>query len=522
VEEWNSIYPPLLVSSWSEKIADKLSRQTDTLMERLQSIISSSKTDITSIESFFPTNLTTLGATSSIDKTDQWHHLINSDLHIPLQLKSISSASQTNNFLNIYKASSIILLWSTLIISDTSDGSKLANYVMYPMLMDQSDINGNHPPKNDNNNCLLVSTQLYPRPSHPIQHLDNYISSIDNLIFELYNSENLRGRLRNRQHLLIKIILNHHNLSVSNCKKSNSTGQEINLDINFAVDAKNISAFPNQHIFDPWETYSLRFTFIYRKEPHCTLGDLVGPIGSTVLSITAISFTVLLFILFSFSYVPYSIPTSPISFISITSSLLRPLLDQCEEELPSSRFYFRLILAPWLFYCLLLSETYRSELTSHMMKPTTKGWLRTYGELVNDTAFQSSTVTFFSDRRGQPFDPHVVLQSEFHLMDRGRRKTVSKNILQQIDNTNQRFRNRNHCDLLREMSNGQTIILGDSFVLEVFSEMSRIKLGTKLYRVSTEGIDRKVLWCVIRRRNVIIGTLVLLRDAGILSHLSNQ
>jgi hypothetical protein len=78
-------------------------------------------------------------------------------------------------------------------------------------------------------------------------------------------------------------------------------------------------------------------------------------------------------------------------------------------------------------------------------------------------------------------------------MDRGRRKTVLKNILQQIDNTNQRFRNSNHCDLLREMSNGQTIILEDSFVLEVFSEMSRIKLGTKFYQVSTEGIDRKVL-----------------------------
>jgi hypothetical protein len=496
-------------------------------MDRLQRIILSSETDITTIESLFPTNITT--TTSSFDKINQWHHLINSDLQIPLQLKCISSVYQANNnIFTFHKASSIILLWSTaiLILSDTRDGSKPSNHLMYPLLMNQSDINYNYHPNQDNNNCFIVSTQLYPRPSHPIQHLDNYISSIDNLIFELYKSKTLRGGLRSRQHLLIKIILNYHNLSVSNCKnRKSSTGQEINLDIDFAVDTNKNSTSLNHQIFDPWETYSLRFTFIYRKEPRSPLGDLVGPIGSTVLFITAISFPVLLFILLSFSYVShhFSGTNSSVSFISITSSLLRPLLDQCEEEeLPSNRSYFRLILAPWLFYCLLLSETYRSELRSHMMKPMNKRWLRTYGELVNDSTFQSTTVTFFSDRRGQQFEPQALLGSEFHLTNPGRRKTILDNILQQINYTDQSFRNRNHDDLVREMNEGKTVILGDSFVLQVFSEMSRIKLGTKFYQVSMEGIDRKVLWSVTRRRNIIIRTLVLLRDAGVLSYLSNQ
>lgn len=58
-----------------------------------------------------------------------------------------------------------------------------------------------------------------------------------------------------------------------------------------------------------------------------------------------------------------------VSAYALLELVIRAVLDQCRERLPLKNNFFRVALSPWLFYCLIISETYRGELVSYLVRP---------------------------------------------------------------------------------------------------------------------------------------------------------
>lgn len=92
---------------------------------------------------------------------------------------------------------------------------------------------------------------------------------------------------------------------------------------------------------------------------------ILGPIGIEVLLWTVgCGFVVTLFFCFSAKFSVRKLGV----FYSI-ELVIRPLLDQCQEKLKYTENFFRIVVSPWLFYCLIISETYRGELVSYLVHP---------------------------------------------------------------------------------------------------------------------------------------------------------
>lgn len=102
---------------------------------------------------------------------------------------------------------------------------------------------------------------------------------------------------------------------------------------------------------------------------------ILGPIGVKVL-IWTLSFAIGLTI-FLYQIVQAAVQMRTcgklISFYTSVELVIRPLLDQCLERLPLNEEFFRYALSPWLFYSLIISEMYRGELVSYLVRPPDVG-----------------------------------------------------------------------------------------------------------------------------------------------------
>lgn len=96
---------------------------------------------------------------------------------------------------------------------------------------------------------------------------------------------------------------------------------------------------------------------------------ILGPIGLPV-AIWTLGFAGIMILFFYTSLKFGSIVTEfSLNVYFSMETVLRPLLDQCQEKLGVKSDFFRIALAPWLFYCLIISETYRGELVSYLVRP---------------------------------------------------------------------------------------------------------------------------------------------------------
>jgi hypothetical protein len=320
--------------------------------------------------------------------------------------------------------------------------------------------------------------------------------------------------------------LEYLNLSISTCAPiidSHSLLGKVTLtDIEFAIDISRgyLRSSRSSILFDPGETFIVRFASAYKKGYHSALSAFIGPIGWNVFMTTALMAALMVLLLWVTLYCTSRLyHCRHIPIVSVVSVVYRPLLDQCEEKrLPSQSHYFRIILITWLCYCLLITETYRSELISHMTKPLTKYWMDTFDELANASG---STIKFFRERNGEQSSTLYILSAQtISKIERRRR------IFNAIGSRFERYQleNKTQAEEDNEIEEGIAVFLGDSFILSIFAKVSATKLNAWFYRTSSEGIKTEVFWSVRYgpNQNSILETLKWLKEYGILSWFRKQ
>jgi hypothetical protein len=355
------------------------------------------------------------------------------------------------------------------------------------------------------------------------EHIDTQFLSIDNLIFEYYEFSTISGRrktLRSWQRLAVKVILEHLNLSVSSCQgpvsvaKEDIAANDLSFLVNTIEDHKLRSKYSD--IFYSGEVFFVQFASAFHQISRQSLFALIGPLGWKVLIATFLTGVSIICILRVLSNVLESLRIEP-----IISTVVRPLLDQCEErKLPSEKIYFRLILLTWLFYCLIVTETYRSELISHMMKRHEKFWMEKFQEIAEDP---TQIVVNLGTRPG-----HIVLNkllySEFENSKKGERRNHFQTILRKLNESVSFLSTLNRTFPDKEFRDGTVIAMGDRFIVESFSDTLEKIVGSRYYELSMERIISKVYWSVKYgpRQGLIISLLQWLRDCGFLAHFRDQ
>jgi hypothetical protein len=354
--------------------------------------------------------------------------------------------------------------------------------------------------------------------------IDSQILSIRNIMLDsyLYSTFDKRvDQMLSRHHLITKVILEQLNVSVSSCPDPASYPPDRFpiSDLNFAVStAENHKMRSwNSEIFYSGETFVVKFASAFQRNSRQSVFVLIGPIGWKVFIVTVCTAVSIIWILWVSSKLYDSLKIE-----SVISAVLRPLLDQCEErKLPTGRFYFRLILLTWLFYCLLVTETYRSELISHMMKHPKQIWMNTFEELSEDTADKCMVVGVGS-RPGQDFEDIILSEAINSLTEKRKRRFLA--ILRKKNHTIDRIIALNRTKADKEIAEGSAIIIGDLFIIELFSDALETLAGARFYEPSSEGLPRKIFWSVKYGpfQESILGILKWLRDFGILRHFLSQ
>jgi hypothetical protein len=317
-----------------------------------------------------------------------------------------------------------------------------------------------------------------------------------------------------------KIILEQLNVSISSCPKPKSSppdrispANDVDFAVNTVEDHRMLSS--NSEIFFSGETYVVKFASPFKQDNRQTVIVLIGPLGWNVF-IATLSTTLGIICVLKLS------SNGTIRTESIISAVVRPLLDQCEErKLPSERIYFRIILLTWLFYCLLITETYRSELISHMMKRTDKLWMKTIQEIATDTTHH---LIQLGSRQGYKFMSESILYSEAINSVKEERKKKFTILIQKINDTVNWLRSQKRKRMNKEIAEGSAIIIGDSFMVELFSDVVEDISGSRFYEPSEEGLPSKIFWSVKYGplQESILNMLKWLRDNGILDHFRYQ
>ena len=185
------------------------------------------------------------------------------------------------------------------------------------------------------------------------------------------------------QFFALKYSIQQLNISLMSCISLKAAINCANTDGIFPIRAKKADG--GWRIFFFGE--DLHFRFIYMIDSSLSSWwALVAPLGWRVLLATfwsAVLITVMNCILTNTTTMTTVMEhRGPLTLGNSFLHTIRPLLDQCYEILPSSSFRFRLVFLFWLFYCLIVSETYRGELVSYLTKPYYEIKAETLRELI--------------------------------------------------------------------------------------------------------------------------------------------
>jgi len=328
--------------------------------------------------------------------------------------------------------------------------------------------------------------------------------------------------------MIVSLIIKHLNVSISACPEPEPLSEDFEADIEFAVNTKEDfnELSKSSELFYSHETFIIKFASTYfMSGRRSSLTVLIGPLGFNVFVGTVTTLLVIITLLSIFT----KLIEPSITFDSVTSVVLRPLLDQCEERrLPSIKAYFRLILSTWLFYCLLVTDTYRSELISHMMKGQKKYWLREFKDITNPDCH----ITNFGNRPGQYPNSKDIIKSEMMNSVTLERRDKFSAILDNVNRTTEHLTQihklrgeKEYYDyLIKSIQTGAMLMIGDVFILKGFSDAAELLVGSRFYELSEEYIPNKIFWSVRQSpvQQSVISLLKRLRDSGTLQFFAAQ
>lgn len=364
--------------------------------------------------------------------------------------------------------------------------------------------------------------------------LDSDLASIPSLVFDHYahNAKIDKSKaVKSRSHMVMKVILSTLNLSISHCPRDEEMDE---YDLEFLVDTVDEleTLSETSELFDPGDIKEIMFMSSRLTSRHSTFVFLIDPLGKTVFIATIICTFLVGGTLLIGIKIEKFLPKSDKDrehqrrhgASSVVSVVIRPLLDQCEEchmTVPSQKVYFRLILLTWLLFCLIITETYRSELINHLMKPKFGSyWLESFQNLSED----DRNLFGFNGRFGHEGELFPIFVSE---MEHTRNKELQKSLkiltkrLTPLLILKKKFILKS---LQAELSRGSVSILAESFLLDSVCNILDNQFGGRYYELSKESIKNKRFWSVLDGpyQASILSVYDRLRDGGILEHFQAQ
>lgn len=248
--------------------------------------------------------------------------------------------------------------------------------------------------------------------------------------------------------------------------------------------------------------------------------SLLGPLGFEVFC----SIILLIPIMIGVSYLAtrFTVSKSPPSFGDLTSAIIRPLLDQCMEDQIFPFSYFRLILSGWLLYCLIVSETYRGELKSHLMAPADPVYLKTFRELSLTGWKKKIPLVIFNPVEHVKKDIREALSdaNETEWEQLGKKKNSFHYLQRRI----KWYENKTDFNIVENFFRGKLHIIDHEETLKMILNTYEADYGSPFYRISDDELVNEELWKMIAGplEYELARDINWCRDTGIISHLSRH
>lgn len=214
---------------------------------------------------------------------------------------------------------------------------------------------------------------------------------------------------------------------------------------------------------------------------------LVRPVGWRVFVCTAVTILVLTAVFKGYHRMS-DVQIAPASKIALV--LFRSHIDQCTTQTEICRILrgkpdLQFLYTVWLFYCLLIAATYRSNLVQQLMKPTSTVSASTFKELLEDGR---QIVGLGGKRPGEYPRIKEFIRSEAEKMETKEGRDVLLNILQVYDSDGGRKPDK--------ILSGKINMLEDQVMLEVVFAIMRDRYGVNNFRIAKDVISNEEYWAV--------------------------
>lgn len=377
----------------------------------------------------------------------------------------------------------------------------------------------NHSPTSKTKRCLIVPDGIFTsRFSSSV--MDDYISRIESILldhYEWYQDPVQRiVHTKNRHIMLIKVLVERHNLSISNCGRSQFPKNRDQWDIDLAVytypQKFHHLGTTNVDLIHSGEQVKVQFAAVRRYDIYTLFVGLVSPMGWKVFaaSVLLLVFLTLCIVGYHHHLTDYIIPPA-VSASRVAEFLMRANIEQCvinaqTTVILGNKIDLKLIYATYLLYCIVISTAFKSNLVQELMKPSATLSSRTFQELVVD----SRSIYSLDERKGgQSMSAYTSLESE---VARYPEKSVYQKLLKKY--------NRRTAPDIDHVLSGKVNIMDEGELLKIMFEILEQKYGLRGYKIGTESIVNDVFWAV-KHSEVSTGireTLRIIISSGIGNH----
>ncbi|XP_021946267.2 uncharacterized protein LOC110844388 [Folsomia candida] len=443
---------------------------------------------------------------------------------IPVLISSQISPSRPERFTKSEKTLGIFLNQ----ISDTKHANQSRFFGTFSGLM-ASDIlqvvlnhtTGNITPvnKRKQRDCLIISNsifQYFPSGSR----LDDYFRRIESIVLDFYSwfKDEMEATLniKNRHIMLLKVISTHLNLSFSSCGSDQDPDDRDERDIDFAISSYKLQKqkLPKAVLIHSREKYKITFASVKSRDFTAIFVTLVRPVGWRVFACTATCITVLTLLLTMYSKICNfnEITTGKVTFL-----LIRAHIDQCTtsyeiRQILHRKLMLQFVYVIWLFYCLLIAATYKSNLVQQLQQPTSTVCASTFKELLEDGR---PIVGLGGKRPGEYPNLRQIIRTEAEKLANDK-EADKANVLLELLKVYEWSEGRKPDHIVK----GKFNMLEDEVMLKVIFAIMKNRYAVHHYQIAKDVIVNNEYWAVkygprTRRIVEIIGRLV---NGGITDH----
>lgn len=395
--------------------------------------------------------------------------------------------------------------------------SQLKDYLQGTQLMSRNLIDRNlkFTIINPARRCLLIPKDIIPSRIEP-SAFDNTISRMQSILldqYKWYDQPALRILFTKNRHLmLLKVLVDKHNLTISKCFRNQLSPNRDLWDVDFAVytlPQKLYRLSTNYELIHSGEKFVVKFGAVRRYDIAALFLALVRPIGWHVSIVSAIMLGCLTICIFEYRQ-RSGFLTRSVGHLRVAEFLMRAQIDQCITNKQTAiilgmKDNLRFIYATYLFYCILISTAFKTNLILELMQPTATLSPETFQELSADP----KGIYSFDRKRGQKMNVVTALEAE---LEKSQNPAIFKNLLQRyilkrVDDIN---------DILKCKIN----FLEEADYLEMTFKILKRKYGLQGYKVGRDGLVNDIFWAVKYSEvsSGLVDTLRTISSSGMADH----